>query len=446
MRLNLRQFAILPTLGLLVLMGTAAPKAQYGRKSGAPEWLERERHFALRAIEDHLDRDDVTPGAVIASPSRENPDYYFHWVRDAGLVMDPIVTLYGGAESANRRAHYLGRIRNFLDFSLSNQRARSLTGLGEPKFHVDGRPFDGPWGRPQNDGPALRAIAFARFAEQLLQEGQLNWVRRHLYDGRLPSASVIKTDLEYISHEWRAPSFDLWEEVLGDHFYTRMVQRKALLLGARLAERLQDPGASAWYRSQARLIEREMEKFWDPRRGYVIATVNRRGGLDYKHSELDVSVLLGALHGGMGDGFFDLSDARVQRTVDAIVNKFASLYPINERGRGIPGVAIGRYPEDRYGGSDFHGGNPWVLATLAVAEAYYFRAKTDAGYLAKADSFVARVMYHSHADGSLSEQMHRETGFMHSAEDLTWNYGAILTAAAARDRAVAAARRFHRRR
>lgn len=35
----------------------------------------------------------------------------------------------------------------------------SGAGLGEPKFMIDGSAFTGPWGRPQRDGPALRAIA-----------------------------------------------------------------------------------------------------------------------------------------------------------------------------------------------------------------------------------------------------------------------------------------------
>lgn len=39
----------------------------------------------------------------------------------------------------------------------------SLEGLGEPKFEVDGKPFTGNWGRPQRDGPALRAITMANF-------------------------------------------------------------------------------------------------------------------------------------------------------------------------------------------------------------------------------------------------------------------------------------------
>lgn len=41
-------------------------------------------------------------------------------------------------------------------------------GLGEPKFHVDEIAFTGSWGRPQRDGPALRATALIAFGQWLI--------------------------------------------------------------------------------------------------------------------------------------------------------------------------------------------------------------------------------------------------------------------------------------
>jgi glucoamylase len=41
-------------------------------------------------------------------------------------------------------------------------------GLGEPKFNVDETAFTGSWGRPQRDGPALRATALISFGEWLI--------------------------------------------------------------------------------------------------------------------------------------------------------------------------------------------------------------------------------------------------------------------------------------
>lgn len=41
-------------------------------------------------------------------------------------------------------------------------------GLGEPKFYVDETAFTGSWGRPQRDGPALRATALINFGNWLM--------------------------------------------------------------------------------------------------------------------------------------------------------------------------------------------------------------------------------------------------------------------------------------
>lgn len=45
-------------------------------------------------------------------------------------------------------------------------------GLGEPKFLVDGTRFNGAWGRPQRDGPALRATALMTYSNWLIRDGQ----------------------------------------------------------------------------------------------------------------------------------------------------------------------------------------------------------------------------------------------------------------------------------
>jgi glucoamylase len=44
----------------------------------------------------------------------------------------------------------------------------STGGLAEPKFNVNETAFTGPWGRPQRDGPALRATALIAYANYLI--------------------------------------------------------------------------------------------------------------------------------------------------------------------------------------------------------------------------------------------------------------------------------------
>lgn len=403
-------------------------------KTNTRVWLRSNLDFYLHKLNQNISPQDGAPGSVLAAPSRDNPDYYYHWVRDAALAMDALITVYPTVDTQQKNS-IRETIFHYLDFSARLQNAQTMSGLGEPKFYVNGSVFNQPWGRPQNDSAALRAISLIHWAKILLAQGEATIVTEKMYDVALPAKLPIKKDLEYISHHWREATYDLWEEVKGQHFYTLMVERRAMLEGAALAHRLQDDGAAQWYWQQSQEMAGLLVKFWDPKQGYLRATLNRSDGLDYKYSNLDSSVVLGLLHGDMNDGFFSWDDPRVVATLQKILEVFAELYPINHHPN-IPGIAIGRYPEDRYAGVDFSGGNPWPLCTLAIAEAYYRYAsllihqgnKEKALAIARtADQMVERVRYHAHLDGSLNEQMNRDSGFMTSAPNLTWNYAALLS-------------------
>jgi glucoamylase len=472
----------------ILLLPPALPRA---RAADLEQWLRTEKSTATKK----LLADVLGNGAVIASPSKDNPNYYFHRVRDAALTADVLVSLYTGSTDPAERQRYSTLLSAYREFSLANQVTDNPSsafgrGLGEPKFNTDGSAFRGPWGRPQDDGPALRALTFIRLANYLLDGGdatQIALVKTKLYDSTLPTNSLIKRDLEYVSHNWPNTSFDLWEEVRGNHFYTRMVQRKALVEGAKLAGRLNDGGAAAWYKRQAAALENAIRNHWDPSKGILAVTLNRDGGLDYKSSGLDSSVVLAVLHTHTpGDNFFAPTDDMVLATAARLTSSFEQIYAINKTkqdpaGRPL-GTATGRYPEDRYGGqAGAPGGNPWVLCTTGMAELYYRAANgweragriqvTDRtkGFLvqlnpsrfgslqpgqvltrndpafpgvlaelrAAGDRQLQRVQYHAFPDGSLSEQMNRDTGFMQSAGDLTWNYASVLTTLAQRNPAPA---------
>jgi glucoamylase len=404
-------------------------------KSKTVVWLDTKSDFAVKKILENISPGDGLPGAVLAAKSRSEPDYYYHWVRDAALTMSALIDIYQTSANVEIKNIIHKTVFDYLDFSIAIQHTLKITDLGEPKFYVTGHVYNKPWGRPQTDGPALRAISLIHWANILIDEGQENTVRQKLYNSKYPANSPIKIDLEYISHHWKEPSFDIWEEVKGTHFYTLMVIRRALLEGTVIANHVGDAGAAKWYHSQAKEIEHELQNFWDPEKGYITATINRVEGLDYKISNLDISVLLGLLHGNMNDGFFSWNHPHVKATVKKIMTAFKDLYPINQH-RDIPGLALGRYPEDRYGGNNFDGGNPWPLCTLAFAEVLYEYANLvkHHGQLSlalqvsrQADQFVERVKYHSYADDALDEQIDRHTGYMTSARDLTWNYAALLT-------------------
>jgi glucoamylase len=429
--------------------------------------LQFEAERSLNRLSSNLDHSGIRPGAVIASPSRGTPDYFYHWIRDAALVMDVYVeTFVNGTDPVERQDAYV-RVMRWMDFERVVQSTPNLSGsLGEPKYNVDASSFDKPWGRPQNDGPALRGFVLARFAEKLLDEGRDDLVRQLLYRAELPANSLVKADLEFVAHNWRQPSFDLWEEVKGRHLYTRLAQRAALERGARLAQRMDDGGAAAFYRSQAAEISKQLADHRDPGQGYLRVTLDRVDGWDHKKSGLDVATVLGVLHAAGEGADFDVDDEWVLATAEKLRRGFQASYPINS---GATTALIGRYPEDVYDGVGFSGGHPWYLATHALAElhcrladkirsqgrasatslsaAFYSRAlgktvapgtkwnATNAGAIDELLSSLER-QGRAYLERSLSvsgskgfaEQVDRDTGAPRGASDLSWSYASYVSA------------------
>lgn len=381
--------------------------------------------YSINGIISNATRPDVRPGMVVASPSRSNPDYYYDWVRDTALTYSALIDYY----ALTKEAKILKMIKNWVASETSRQNKWSLTGLGEPKYNVDGTSFDGPWGRPQNDGPALRAIAMIKFARLLLANNDADYVIKNLYRGILPADSVIKKDLEYTAYHWDETSFDLWEEEKGMHFYTLIAQYTALKEGAKLASELRDEGATQFYKQEAEKIKQYITStFHDDVIG-IKATVNKvGGGLHDKTSNIDVAVMLGLLHTYPYQDIYQFGDSRVKKYIESLTNSFKVAYNLNRHKS--KGVAIGRYPEDRYDGYGTNGtGNPWFLSTVGLAEYYCLlqkSAKRDYSELIEAQ--FQMVLYHSDRRGHLSEQFNRDTGLMQGATDLTWSYSSYLTA------------------
>ncbi|KAL2911462.1 hypothetical protein HK105_209074 [Polyrhizophydium stewartii] len=415
-------------------------------------------------------------GTVVAAPSKSNPDYFYHWVRDASVVMAAALDLAkDGAASGSPRQDMEDLLTAYVNLAKNEQNTNTIAGLGEPKFNADGSAFNGAWGRPQNDGPALRALTLTGYANFILanRPNSVSFVKSVMYDGAFPTNSVIKKDLEFVSNGWTADSVDLWEEVSGTQFYTRMVQRTSLINGAKLATTLNDPGAANWYNKQAASIQTALDAHWDSNGQYLRATINKKYGPGAKTSDLDVSVILAALYSERFDkdtAVYPPWNDRVLQTTVTLVNRMKTVYPINSDAS-LP-VVVGRYPEDIYDGIGFSGGNPWPLATVALAEQAYRNAahycetatlpvtSALAGYLstlaktnvatgtyassapqfapaikamfAYGDSVMARTVQlaaqQNDGDVSLSEEWQRSTGNKQGAPKLTWSAVAFMQA------------------
>lgn len=419
-------------LGALLIFSNFSSLA---RANSFEDRLQAIRRTSCERLLGAMQLPNAARGATVAAASAVDPNYAYHWTRDAAIVMKAVTEMYREAMSSKgqsgERYRYLGLWVDYIRFSRATQKLNTAASLGEPKYELDGRSFDGPWGRPQNDGPALRVIAAAEMAHLLLDQNFGAYVETELYRPELPARTLIKADLEYLAHHWKEVDFDPWEEVQGAHFFNRMVQRRALLVGARLARRMGDGSAADFYERQASLITQEIvDLAWDQQKKLIRPNYRPSGDQRGKVSDLDVSVILGVLHGYDGDGFFSPADERVLNTAFELERRFSNLYPIN-RDPSL-GAAIGRYPEDV-----FFDGNAWILATAALAELYFKagqeferrgQAERGKAMRAKGDLFLARIEHHTGLDGHLPEQIDKLLGIGVSARHLTWSYASFISA------------------
>ncbi|KAJ7256806.1 glucoamylase G2 [Mycena haematopus] len=399
-------------------------------------------------------------GVVIASPSTSNPDYLYTWTRDSSLVFKLLIDQFtSGADTT-----LLGQIQNFVTAESIIQQVSnpsgtvSSGGLGEPHFNVDETAFTGAWGRPQRDGPALRATAMINYANWLLKNTSASNVLNSLWP-------IIKLDLDYVAADWNQTTFDLWEEVSSSSFFTTAVQHRSLREGATLATALGQTADANNYQTQAPNILCFLQSYWNPTGGYI--TANTGGGRSGK----DANTALASIHtfdpaAGCDATTFQPCSDRALSSLKVYVDSFRSIYAINSGVASNAAVATGRYPEDSY-----QGGNPWYLATSAVAEQLYdalivwkaqgtlsvtstslaffqqFLPSVAVGTYASststfasltaavetfADGFVGVVAKYTPAGGGLAEQYSRSNGAPVSAVDLTWSYAAALTAFSAR--------------
>jgi glucoamylase len=461
-------------------------------------WINQQENISLEKLLDNISpggrhAKDTIPGTVLASPSREHPDYFYQWIRDAGITLGTLVDIY--AQNATSRFSQT-RIEPIIDayVKLSSRVQKTtnpsgsfgdLSSLGEPKFNIDGTPFTGNWGRPQRDGPALRALTLIAYLRAYNASRPLLWTAgdkkgayAEFYTAALPPNSVIKADLEYIARYWSDDGFDLWEEVNGKHFFTAMVQLRALREGAMMADAFGDHAAAKWYLAQASSIERLIKRFWSDERGHLVET------LDSPRSGLDCALPLGAIYGtGVSSSPFPPHSDEILVSLLYFIRDQRKRFPINsatssDHNDDLAGTGVGRYPTDVYDGyeNSSRGGNPWFICTATTAEIFFHTAihlrqerslyiksrglpfwrallptmdlqpgrdydaestefKEAVRRLEQAgDSFLDVVRVHSTGDGSLSEQFDRETGYERGAPDLTWSYGAFLQASEVRRR------------
>ncbi|RAL61125.1 hypothetical protein DID88_010464 [Monilinia fructigena] len=212
-----------------------SPRESAASYSNLNTFIASERRIALQGVLNNIGPDgSKVAGAgnyVVASPSKTNPDYFYTWTRDSALTLKMIVDefIFGNRALQPQIEKYV-KAQAILQ-TVTNPSGPLLNhglGLGEPKYEVDGTRFNGTWGRPQRDGPALRAIALIAYSNWLVNHNQLQRAKLVIWP-------IISNDLSYVAQYWNQTGYDLWEEVYGSDFFTFQNSHRALIEGQILA-------------------------------------------------------------------------------------------------------------------------------------------------------------------------------------------------------------------
>jgi glucoamylase len=397
-------------------------------------------------------------GSIVASPVladwNPEPDYFFHWFRDSAVVIDALRVLF---ESGDLGLEAPRHFADFVRFSLSLQ---SLDGrtvvatlgwrdkvapdfvrflrqqteieavhgeavVAETRVNPDGTLDISSWTRPQHDGAPLRALSVLR------------WVRAYAFDFETSElvSRLLGSDLAFTFAHWRKPSFDIWEEENGLHYYTLRVSAAALREGADWLEGKGERALASSYRAEAETICRLLDGYWLPEAGHYRSRVLASGAASPK--ELDIAVILAAIHALDDGSAHSVSDPRMHATLERLESLFDAAYPIN-RSRSIHrGPALGRYAGDVY----FSGG-AYYFSTLGAAELCFLaalRGGQTAAWIQRGDAYLETVRAYTPESGELSEQFDQRTGKQTSARHLAWSYAALISCVAARRTALGTA-------
>ena len=432
------------------------------------QWLEREYRHAAQAMLRSISASGIikrrpgfgsevraAAGSIIASPVLgaydPDPDYFFHWYRDSAVVMEALRLLFAdGTLGAEALAHFGDFLRfnlalreldgrklvrdsswreraqaDFVKFLREDADLQQVHGdavAAETRVNPDGSLDISKWARPQHDGPPLRALAV------------LGWLIHTPLDVAAgdDAEALLRADLGFTRRHWREPSYDIWEEEQGHHYYTLRVSAAALAGGADWLEAKGQRQEAQACHDEAAAILRQLDDYWLAEAGYYRSRLLESGARSAK--ELDIAVILAAVHTGGDAARHSVHDPRMQATLAQLDALFGSAYPINRERAAGRGPAMGRYEGDVY-----YSGGAYYFSTLGAAEFCFLAAPGAAdaqAWIARGDAYLETVRAYTPASGELSEQFDQNDGRQTSARQLAWSYAALISCITARRRAV----------
>ena len=306
----------------------------------------------LQNIFNNISNVDAENGIIVASPSKENPDYYYHWIRDAALTILLFVRLLDNEEYYSYYNILRSYIQSYINNEISITKKINFIDYGEPKFYINREKYDKNWGRPQNDGPAIRSYALVEYAFHLINKNETELLKPIF---NYSKNGLIDNDLEFLlNYSVNKTSFDLWEEINGYHYFTTFFQLKALENIEKLIYYFDKKDFRLDKIAISRLeYSNILNKFYDKQNKIIKSSFDIINENFNVREYLDSSIFLAQIYCNENPICIYTIN-----TIIEFIKKNIKKYN-SEKYKFIP---IGRYYED-----DYYNGNPWFLTSICIA-------------------------------------------------------------------------------
>jgi glucoamylase len=336
-----------------------------------------------------LDNVNLTKnGSIVASPSMVEPNYYFHWIRDSAITIKTIISEY----KINKDPKLLKILLKYIDYEFSIQNIKTLSGLGEPKFNTDGTSFNEEWGRPQNDGPALRGLNMINIAKEIKNEFPM--IIKNIVN------KIIINDMNYTIDCINNPCFDLWEEKFGYHFYTRVVQSKFLKECINYFILDQNDKVKNVFIKSKELLNHHFQN------DHIISSFDLNGNI-LRKSDSSLFMCLNHINWDINiipsEKYF-----LFEENISDLINSFNKKYNDNFN-------MIGRYQNDKY-----FDGHVWLICTISMLSFFKKMNKNK-----KLTTNIFNKIINLDDELNLSEQYNPKEKKFYSVKKLTWNYSEL---------------------
>ncbi|MBC7765497.1 MAG: glycoside hydrolase [Hyphomonadaceae bacterium] len=347
---------------------------------------------------------DAESGGILAAPEVDEQfstcgRYGYCWGRDAGFIT-----------TAMDEAGYYDMVDNFFAWA---KKAQASNGSWYQRYTLDGQ-IAPSWGLQIDETGTLIWGIFKHYQK----------VKRKLFLTGL--WQTVKSGADFLMHFMDEnglpkPTYDLWEERIGQHTYSAAAVCAGLLAAVEIATVLKKD-STQWRVVANALQEKIASTLWHDEQGRFVRAVNAEvkgegyGGwlevavndMGYKKwvTAYDMTVDICILGLAQPFGIIAPTDERMLKTVQAIRKRL-----IQDQVGGIR-----RYEED-----DYRGGNPWILTSLWLA-----LYDLEIGNKQTAKEILKWSAKHQTYMGLLPEQVDRQTGDPAWVVPLTWSHAMFV--------------------